>query len=130
MLHPWMDVFFLSVMKGHVSVMMRAAPPGAASLPTLIHFPPPAQRRLRPAGLLRRRYHPGGFLTTNLPARFNKESAHYAILTVNLLRRYANTGGKKRTAASAAAVNDCRRKDETRDGEDLRRSSEEEKLSE
>lgn len=39
-------------------------------------------------------YHPWGFLTTNLPVRFNKESADDAILTVNLLYDMQTPVGK------------------------------------
>ncbi len=96
--------------------MMRAAHlySLSLSLSPLIHFISIGPAEARPCWAPRCWYHPWGFLTTNLPARFNKESADDAILTVNLLGDMQTLVGKD---SSSTAANDCSHKDEMRDGD-------------
>ena len=92
---------FWWVIKGHVAVMMTAAHLYSLSLslclsinPLYIPGPSRGPAEARPCWAPRCWYHPWGFLTTNLPARFNKESADDAILTVNLLGDMQTLVGK------------------------------------
>ena len=102
--HPAERMFWW-VIKGRVAVMMTAAHLYTLSLSLSLslsvclslsinplYIPGPS----RGPALLGTRcwYHPWGFLTTNLPARFNKESADDAILTVNLLDDMQTLVGK------------------------------------
>lgn len=68
--------------------MIRAPPP------PLIHFLSLNPAEARPCWAPRCWCHPRGFLTANLPARFNQESADNAILAVNLLGAMQTLVGK------------------------------------